>query len=52
VDSGNNECPVWWLTTVIPVLERLREEDRGFEASLDYIARPCLRKQSKGSGVA
>ena len=32
--------PVWWCTLVIPVLGRLRQEDRRFEASLDNLVRP------------
>jgi fumarate reductase subunit C len=36
---------VWWCILVILALGKLREEDRKFEASLDYKARPCLRKK-------
>jgi hypothetical protein len=32
---------------VISVLRRLRQEDVKVEASLAYIARPCLRKTKK-----
>jgi hypothetical protein len=28
----------WWCTTIILALERLRQEDGKFEASLGYIA--------------
>jgi hypothetical protein len=34
-------------TTVIPALRRLRQENGEFEASLDYISRPYLKKQKK-----
>jgi hypothetical protein len=29
---------------IIPGLRRLRQEDQKFEASKDYIVRPCLKK--------
>jgi hypothetical protein len=32
---------------VIPALRRERQEDQEFGASLDYIARHCLKKPSK-----
>jgi hypothetical protein len=30
---------------VISALRRLRQEDRGFEASLSYVVMPCLKKR-------
>jgi hypothetical protein len=29
---------VWWCTPIIPALERLRQKDHKFKASLGYIA--------------
>jgi hypothetical protein len=34
---------VWWFTTIIPALKRLRQEAREFEASLDYTVKLCLK---------
>jgi hypothetical protein len=34
-----------WLTPAIPVLGRLRQEDREFKAGLGYVARSCLKKK-------
>jgi hypothetical protein len=35
----------WWFMPIIPALGRLRKEDRKFEVSLGYLARPCLKKE-------
>jgi hypothetical protein len=35
----------WWYTSVIPALQRLRQEDGEFEAGLRYAARHGFRKQ-------
>jgi hypothetical protein len=35
---------VWWFTSVIPTLRRLRQEDGKFKDSLEYLPRPCLKK--------
>jgi hypothetical protein len=35
---------VWWYTSVIPALGRLRQKDPKIEASLSYIARLCIKK--------
>jgi hypothetical protein len=32
---------------IIPALSRLSQEDEEFSASLGYMARSCLRNQSK-----
>jgi hypothetical protein len=36
---------VWWYTSAIPGLSRLRQEDCEFEASLDYIKTLYLQKK-------
>jgi hypothetical protein len=35
---------VWWCTSVIAALWKLRQEDLEFKDSLDYIVRYCLLK--------
>jgi hypothetical protein len=39
-----NSCQVWWYTSVILALRRLRQEDLELEASLDYIESSCFKK--------
>jgi hypothetical protein len=39
--------PAWWCTPVIPVLERLKQEDGKFKISLGYIVRLCYQKRRK-----
>jgi hypothetical protein len=43
------ESWAWWLTPVISVLRRLRQEDHKFSANLDYTVRPRL-KEKRGEG--
>jgi hypothetical protein len=39
---------VWWLMPVVLPLQRLRQEDPEFHASVGYVARPCVKaKQNK-----
>jgi hypothetical protein len=38
---------VWWYIPVIPALRRLKQEECGFQASLDFIMKPCLKKIKK-----
>jgi hypothetical protein len=33
----------WWCTSIIPVLVRLKQEDREFKARLDYMRRHCIK---------
>lgn len=43
--EGHRYRGAWWHTPVIPVLGRLRQEERlDLKASLCYMMRPCLRK--------
>jgi hypothetical protein len=36
---------VWWLTSVIPTLGRLRQKHHEDEVSLRYTVRPYLKKK-------
>jgi hypothetical protein len=38
-----------WPTPAILALRRLRQEDHKFQASLDYIARSCLKKKNQNN---
>jgi hypothetical protein len=40
-------CQAWWCMSVILALQKLRQEDCEFEASLSYIVRSCLQKKKK-----
>jgi hypothetical protein len=42
--NSNYQSQLWW-SNCKPALGRLRQEDGKLEASLEYIARCCLKKQ-------
>jgi hypothetical protein len=35
---------MWWYLTVNPALKKQRQKDHDFEACVDYLVRPCLKK--------
>ena len=37
---------VWWYTSVMPALGKLRLKDNEFEENMGYTAVPCLIKQN------
>lgn len=42
---------MWWYTPAIPALRRLEKEGCGFEASLGYMVRACLKEGEEEEGV-
>lgn len=44
LDEKQIKCWVWWHILVILALQRLRQEDEELKVSLDYIIKPCLKK--------
>jgi hypothetical protein len=38
---------MWWCTSIIPALERLRQENCEFKACLAFLVRACLKKKKK-----
>jgi hypothetical protein len=46
LNQKRNVRVVWWHTPIIPALGRLRQEDQGFKASLNYTARSCFEEKS------
>jgi hypothetical protein len=41
-----------WLTPVITVVRRLRQEDGEFQVSFGYIARHCLKQNKRNQNFA
>jgi hypothetical protein len=39
----------WWYMPVMPAFGRLRQEDHKLEATLGYIARPCLKTKQQNN---
>jgi hypothetical protein len=37
---------LWWYRPVVSALRRLKQEAQELEASLDYITRPCLKRNN------
>jgi hypothetical protein len=44
--KNKTRCQAGWCTSVIPALERLRQEDCDLKASQGNIARPCLKNKT------
>jgi hypothetical protein len=47
VEMGCYKETLWWRTTVIPALRKLRQKECKLEVSLGYIGRSCLKKKKK-----
>lgn len=41
---------VQWHMSIIPVLEKLRQEHGGFEANLSCVTRTCFKRELKRGG--
>jgi hypothetical protein len=41
------DAGVWWHTSLIPAIGKLRQEGHNFKANLGYIMRTCLKRKKK-----